>query len=140
MTDRRLHESIINHYPSCFPPHSPPLLFLLYFLRLHAFFPHIPLSPLPPPPFLPAQFFTDAFWPDHTEAVGLQQETYPDLLRRDGVQRLDEQARLPVHPTRSFISSPSTTCTAPPPAFHPASHRHPLIPLRLSSLGVELRQ
>lgn len=48
------------------------------------------LSPPPPTPFilLPLPPLADALGTDHTEAVGLQQETDPDLLGGDGIQRL----------------------------------------------------
>ena len=103
-------QSLMNHIPP--PFFSPPR-----FLWLHAFsFPSLPPVPLPPPPPpLPLPpLFSDAFGPDHTEAVGLQQETDPDLLGGDGVQHLARP------------SLPSTlTHQALNPPFPSSTHIHP---------------
>lgn len=88
------------------PPHPPPPVSFDFTL----FFPHSPppssASLLPPPPPL----FPDAFGPDHTEAVGFQQETDSDLLGGDGVQHpaRPQLTRSPPVP-RAFKPSPSST-------------------------------
>lgn len=53
--------------------------------------PHFSFSALihpPPLPLLPAPLFLDAFGPNHTDAVGLEQDKDPDLLGGDSVQHL----------------------------------------------------
>lgn len=95
-------QSLMNHIP---PPFFP-----------HFLWPHTPTPPvllLTPPPLPP--LFSDAFRPDHTEAVGLQQETDPDLLGGDGVQHL----------ARPQLTHPGPPAPNPPLCAHPTSFLSP---------------
>ncbi|KAA8579540.1 hypothetical protein FQN60_006633 [Etheostoma spectabile] len=57
----------------------------------------------------------NAFGPDYTEAVGLQQETDPDLLGGDCVQH---PARQQLNPSQSPSPEPSPPCTSHIPVTH----------------------